>query len=414
MIDDDGPKPFKGSERNFVYRPSDLEDDSGDESVASSNIDSARDGFEPEADKSEDARDQANAPNDPELRRLGADLAQAVSEGGYHPVVLFGTNFSGKTSLLLSLFSTIVSEPGLRTGLALCDSLLGSGSRLGRLLHEEADHTFSVKTQAFMEGEKIPKTAVAYPFFVPVEFRPEQGPDVRFAFLESNGEWYRPNRNATKASSKREALFPALRTELEDFISTYQGAITFLYLVPYTQGEVYEDRDQKFDADEIQSASLAITGVLRAYDRVRANCRGEDQHLMLVTKWDARNPRDGDRAGSIEEDPEAVRDFCNRKYAQAVSTFQGVGLRPDQRHLNAYCSGIINERGLLQLRHDDDVRTVVTSYPVKLWAYLYKNALVASDQAVRSPFPVPPPPPFLVQVWSRILEFVSGGIGGRT
>lgn len=350
-----------------------------------------------------------STPDAADLHRLGSHLAQAMADGGYHPVILFGTNFSGKTSLLLSLFSTIVTDPGLQCGLSLCDPLLGGAGRVGRTLHDEADHTFSVKTQAFMEGVKIPKTNVALPFFIPVELRSSEGPPVRFAFLESNGEWYRPNRSATASSATGERLFPALRSELEDFIASYQGGMTFLYLLPYTQMEVYKERDQRLDADEVQSASLAIVGVLRAYDRIRANCRSEDRHLMLVTKWDAHSVRAADRAEAIEEDPEIVRDFCNRRYAQAIATFQGIGIDPEHRHLNAYCAGMINENGMLQLRHDDDARAVITSYPVKLWSYLYRNALTASDQPARSPFPAPPPQPFLIQLWNRLLGFVSGG-----
>lgn len=397
----DEPKEFKPGGHDHGA------DQARDDSLASESLaDEAQ--TEPEnAEHKSAASEEAHDAG--ELKRLGANLAQAMSEGGYHPVILFGTNFSGKTSLLLSLFSTIVAEPGLRCGLSLCDPLLGGTGRVGRTLHDEADHTFSVKTQAFMEGKKIPKTNVPLPFFIPVELRSSEGPTARFAFLESNGEWYRPNRSATTSSSRTERLFPALREELEDFIASYQGGMTFLYLLPYTQGEVYEERDQRIDADEVQSASLAIVGVLRAYDRIRANCRSEDRHLMLVTKWDAHSAREADRAEGIEEDPEIVREFCNRRYAQAISTFQGIGINPEHRHLNAFCAGIINERGLLQLRNDDDVRAVVTSYPVKLWSYLYRNALNASDQPAQSPFPAPPPQPFLIQLWNRVLSFVSGG-----
>ena len=106
-----------------------------------------------------------------------------MSDNHYHPVVLFGTNFSGKTSLLLSLFATINSETELQTGLFLCDPILGSSNELGRTLHAEARHTFEVKTQAFKEGEKIPKTNVTLPFFVPVEFRPLDKPAIKFAFF---------------------------------------------------------------------------------------------------------------------------------------------------------------------------------------------------------------------------------------
>jgi hypothetical protein len=340
--------------------------------------------------------------------RLGAHLAHALQEGGYHPVILFGTNFSGKTSLLLSLLATLIAEPRLATGLVLCDPILGSGSGIGRRLHDEARKLFEVMTQAFLEGENIPATRLPLPFFVPVELRPAGKPPIRLAFLESNGEWYRPLREKGKPLVASERLFPQLRTEIEDLIASFQGGMSFLYLIPYTQGYVFAERDGMKDADEIESASLAIAGVIRAYDRIRANHRVNDRHLMLVTKWDAHSTRDIDRAGGLQEDRPDLDEFAGRRYGKALAAFQGMAVAPEQRSLNAYCAGLINERGLLQLRPDDDVREVVMAYPVRLWNWLYRNALMASDQPVVALFPEPPRPPALVRLWRRLLDFVSG------
>jgi hypothetical protein len=344
-----------------------------------------------------------------DVQRLGADLARALQDGGYHPIIIFGTNFSGKTSLLLSLFATLTSEPKLEAGLILCDPILGTTSGIGRRLHEEAVHTFDVKTQAFIEGEKIPKTNVSLPFFIPVEFRPAGKPAVRFAFLESNGEWYRPLREKGKSLGSASRLYPELKSEIEDFIASYQGALSFIYLTPYTQSEVYVDRDNPTDNDEVLNASLAITGVLRSYDRIRANHRAQDRHLMLVSKWDAHSARSSNRAEGIEEDRDILAEFTQRRYSQAIAAYQGINVPGENRQLNAYCSGIINERGLLQLRQDDDARAVILGYPIRLWTWLYHNALAAADYPRYPPFPEPPRSPFFVRLFRNLLDRVSGG-----
>jgi hypothetical protein len=350
----------------------------------------------------------SSEPAPEELDRLGINLARALQDGGYHPVVLFGTNFSGKTSLLLSLFGALIAEPKLEAGLALCDPILGTGSGIGRLLHEDAQHTFDVKTQAFLEGERILKTAVALPFFVPVEFRPVGKQSVKFAFLESNGEWYRPLRDRSTPLNDVKKLYPGLRKETEEFISAYQGPITFLYLIPYTQADVYSDKDNPLDSDEIRSASLAITGVIRSYDKIRATHRDDDFHLMLVTKWDAHSARDADRAEGIAEDRAALLEFCNQRYAQALAAFQGLDIDPEHRSLNAYCSGIMGAQGRLHLRPDEDVSSVVLAYPVKLWRRLYRNALAAEGLPPEDPFPSPPEPPLLARIWTRLLDLLAG------
>lgn len=344
-----------------------------------------------------------------DLKALGSDLARVMQNEGYHPVVLFGTNNSGKTSILMSLFATITNEPVLDTGLSLCDPILGSRNDLARELHREAQHTFEIKTQAFLAGEKIPKTRTRLPFFVPVEFRPPDGKQpIKFAFLESNGEWYRPLISDGRSLNSIDKLYPDLREEIEGFISGFQDGITFIYAAPVTQAEVYSASENTYDNSEIHYASLAIKGVLQIYDRIRANGRANDKHLMLLTKWDHQSARAADRSEGIEEDHADVQAFCQRNYAQALAAFQGLNLSKEQRNINAYCAGMINERGLLPLKHDDPVRGVIASYPVRLWTYLYKNAMSAAGEVPQSPFREPPKPSALANFLTSILNKISG------
>lgn len=344
-----------------------------------------------------------------ELRSLGVDLARAMEDEGYHPVILFGTNNSGKTSILMSLFATITNEPMLNTGLSLCDPILGSHARIAKELHREAEHSFQVKTQAFLAGEKIDKTSTKFPFFIPVDFRPPDGrPSVKFAFLESNGEWYRPENSDGRSMSQVDKLYPALRGEIESFIANYQGGITFIYAAPVTQTEVYAASENTHDSKEVGYACLAIKGVMQSYDRIRANGRAQDKHLMLVTKWDAKSARDADRPAGIEEDRHEVEKFVNQRYGQALSAFQGLNIDPRNRNINAYCAGMINERGVIRLKSDDFARGVIASYPIRLWTYLYRNALIARGDEPMGPFHEPPAPP----IWKRVLDKLLDGISG--
>lgn len=355
------------------------------------------------ADPNQPASDGLEQGSYGNLSLLGSDLASVMQDEGYHPVVLFGTNNSGKTSILMSLFSTLTSEPSLDTGLILSDPLLGSRNDTGRQLHKEAQHTFDIKTQAFLDGEKIPKTSTRLPFFIPVEFRPPNGRlPVKFAFLESNGEWYRPLISDGGKLGEADRLYPGLRSEIESFIASFQNGITFIYTAPFTQGEAYAASENRFDARELRYASLAIKGVLENYDRIRANGRADDKHLMLVTKWDAQSKRSTDRAEGIEEDASKVAAFCHDRYGQALAAFQGL-LQQDQRRLNAYCAGMINEHGLLTLQPGDPVRGVIASYPVRLWTYLYRNARMAAGDIPSDPWPRPGK-----SIFQYILDLISG------
>ncbi|MDB5710789.1 MAG: hypothetical protein JWL96_2859 [Sphingomonas bacterium] len=337
----------------------------------------------------------------PDLSALGSSLARAMADTNCQPVILFGTNNSGKTTLLLSLFASILSDPDLKTGLFLANPILSGSTDIGKALHRDAQHTFEVKTQLFMEGKKPPKTNIDYPFFIPVEFRPSDKPAINFAFLESNGEWYRPTRD-------EETLFPVLKKQIEEFIATYQGGIIFLYALPYTQMEVYAERDEYLDAREIQDASLAVSGVVRAYDRIRANHRGDDKHLILVTKWDAHTAGSLDRAEDLVEDHAEIDAFVRKRYSLARGALEGLQLRREQVNMNAYCAGFLNDQGVIEVRRDDDVRAAIGAYPRKLWTYLYRSALAISDQPISLPFPEPPQKPALFRFVANLLDKVTG------
>ncbi|HZG45232.1 MAG TPA: hypothetical protein VEZ41_03055 [Allosphingosinicella sp.] len=332
--------------------------------------------------------------------QLGVSLAQALESESYHPVILFGTSFSGKTSLLLSLFSSLKVNPSLDAGVTLCEPILGPNHPEGLVLHKEARRLFDNGTQAFIRGQPTQKTAFNHPFFVPVQLRAGDKPRRNFAFLESKGEWYQP-----RPLDAPEDLYPELKQSIESFITSFSGAITFIYLLPYTQRHL--DAPGSEDMAEISSAQQAVVGVLDAYDRIRLAGRGADKHLMLVTKWDAHSRKSVDQAQDIVEDRGELGAFVNGRYPEAIKRLQDLAVRPDQRHLNAYSAGIIGQSGRLTAP-DPETQQALQGYPVRLWNLLYNNALAAAGEHPEPLFAPPPQPPAAVRMFHRVLDFVSG------
>jgi hypothetical protein len=342
-------------------------------------------------------------------RRIGVELARSLRDGSYHPVVLFGTQNSGKTSLLLSMFAALEMDPQLKTGLVLCDPVLTSGDNVARQLHDNAKRLFDAGTLDFIAGVPTPRTVLDLPFFVPVEVRPEGKPIQRFAFLESSGEWYRPKKQLGQTHSDQEQVAPELQAAIEGFIANFAGPITFLYLAPYTQRRLDDPETTYYEGHEMESAQVALKAVLEAYNKIRQSYRLSDRHLLLVTKWDTRIAPDADRAETIQEDRETLLEFLHSRYPLAMTSFKKLGVDQQQQHVNAYVSGIVTRDGRVPLENEDEeVRAIVKGYPTKLWKYLYRNALEASDSHPIPLFPDPPKPSALMRGFQKVLDFVSG------
>ena len=369
-------------------------------------------GIEAKRDGSEDEEDHASPSPWPSEERddatpnIGRELADGLMDNDFHPVILVGTANSGKTSLLLSLFALIRKEVGLQAALRLCEPIIPVSTDHGALLYDEAEHTFDVKTLAFLENEKIPATSVRLPFFIPVQLRPMEGPTAKFAFMESNGEWFAPNRERGKILGTQR-IFAKVRGEIENLIANYSKPITFLYLLPYTQREVYSEERDKNDAEEKKDACLAIEGFLRAYPRLRVENRQRDRHLMLLTKWDASDIEAIDTLDAVIEDRDEVTLYCERHYGDAISAFYDLSLSEGEGGLNAYCSGLIDRNGLRRTADNPELQEAINDYPTRLWKWLYGNALRAQGEQVSSPFPEPESLTFKRAI-RRFIDFVSG------
>lgn len=322
--------------------------------------------------------------DDPESGQL---LAAHMAEAGYQPVILFGNAASGKTSLILSLLAAIRTNAGLDAGLFLGDPIMDTSRTYGAYLAEQASQFFGLKTQQFIEGTAAARTNIDLPFFVPLIFRPSGRPEARLALMESNGEWYRADRQASK-------FFPPLRQQVEDFLRHYPRGILFIHLLPYTQRHLYtKDTNTGGEGAELEEASLAVSGALQAYESVRVD-KSNDRHLMLVTKWDAHRPTDLDPVDALRDDPADVAAFINERYSQAWGSFKGLNLRPDQMARNGYCAGQISANNVIRAGPNDDRGEAIRRYPIGLWRWLYRNTLTLADAIPVDPFPTPRRSPF--------------------
>jgi hypothetical protein len=343
-------------------------------------------------DLPQDAAAQDAARDGPES---GRELAEHMLEAGYQPVVIFGNAASGKTSLLLSLFATLRTEARLEAALFPGPVVMDTSRPYGRYIAEQASQFFGLKTQQFIEGVASPKTNIELPFFIPVCFRPAQGPEVRFAFMESNGEWYRPDRNTV-------GYYPPLRKQIAEFLAHFSAGVIFIHLIPYTQKRVHgADDGSTNDAKLLREAQDAIAGALQAYDRSPRD-KSNDYHILLVSKWDAHKG-EGDYLDSLYDDPVELEDFVAGRYPDALNIYKRLGLNSAQIALNGYSAGQISDQDVVRLVTGER-RDAYLRYPVGLWRWLYQNALAVAGEPITDPFPPEKSAGPLAEALNRLLH----------
>lgn len=316
-------------------------------------------------------------PEDPE--KVGVQIAAQLDEAGYHPVVILGTSNSGKSSLLGSLLAYFRQDAELEIGIYFGDPVLSPTTGYGEYVRKSAEEFFYRSIQEFMDGGGHQPTQARHPFFIPVIIRPKGRPEMRFAFLESNGEWYQPERN-------KGPFFRQLKSEVEGVLRHYQKGISVIYVAPLTQLNVRDGKtSSKVDATEVAEAGLALVGAMNAYESLRT-AKGLDSHLLLVTKWDAYKKDGLDLKEVLTNTRSDVELFVNDKYSQTFAAFKGLSLAPTQRTLMQYCAALMSGRSIV--RASDELRPVLYRYRRKLWNWLYKNASGYAVELIHEP---PPP-----------------------
>ena len=314
-------------------------------------------------------------------------LASQLKALDFHPVVIVGNSFSGKTSLITSLLAALKLEADWEVGANLKDPVLPQNTDIGRKQHEGATRIFNRVVQEFIAGKGAEKTQTEYPFFIPISLRSGKlGQTLNVAFLESNGETYTPRMDADR-------FFADLQEVTETFIREFQGGISFIYVLPYTQVNVRGlNEDLADDPNRLRLAELAIVGVLQAYEAIRID-KSKDRHLLLVSKWDAhlekKKIEESITIGEVLLDTHSdITPFLRGTYPQALASFNALSVDGPQRQITNYCSGLMTGRKVQPTSAEPEISQAIRSHQKKLWNWIWSSA---SGYTV-SPFPAPAAP----------------------
>lgn len=302
-------------------------------------------------------------------------LAEQMLDAGYHPVLLFGSSNSGKTSMLLSLMAAVTTRVDLNATAQLRNNLISGDSSYGKFFRDEARDFVESKLTNFIEGRASANTTVALPYFVPIDFSPANRDVVNIAFMEGNGEWYQPER-----SQEGSVTSASLNHGVETFMRHFQSSISFIYLLPYTQKESGSSDGYSVSEDLAKkNAGLGIKNVIDQYRSIREGKTHDDRHMLLVTKWDARfdpsSAANESLSEILDESVDEVKYYLenNASYQAAAVAFQGLS-NVKNKAVRNYCSGRMRGQSIDWPSKESDYYDSISRFPIELWRWLYSGA----------------------------------------
>jgi hypothetical protein len=155
----------------------------------------------------------------------------------FHPVLLFGTQGSGKTHVLLSLlaYARYQSSMGVQTEFGCSserdifpvDYVAASGiSHTERFIN--AKKMYDDEVQTFENGLDTAGTGIRDPFFIPINLI-KGSEKTKLLFAEANGEWYQRG---------DDGLHKSFKEEINYMLLYYDKPMSIIFVVPSKQFEL--------------------------------------------------------------------------------------------------------------------------------------------------------------------------------
>ena len=206
---------------------------------------------------------------------------------GYHPVIIMGGAGAGKTVLIASLLYHLNRSDGRRTAMTSFDQEpLFSGAD-GVARHDEARAIYQRTLAEFSLGRMPERTSFAKPFFIPITIQPMPetgGEPVKFAIMESRGEFYDLNQGTAKSYYKTTV------DEIKILYEKFKKPIRIIFVAAGHHDGIAEcetdvQRKEREDRDAAMYAMLQNYRQERGEEFKKATGK-LDPCIFVLTKWD--------------------------------------------------------------------------------------------------------------------------------
>ncbi|WP_288583243.1 hypothetical protein [uncultured Methylobacterium sp.] len=294
---------------------------------------------------------------------LAEEIVSILHAERINPVLVFGTQASGKTVMLQSLFHYLKSNDDTKISLSLGRTIWMEMHNARNVIEESGRAFLDNGITAFDDGRLPAATSRLSPFFIPVDIK-RDGVTTRYAFMEGMGEWFQ-REGGTQAGGEQHHPFRPFQEILACVLRSFQHGISMIFVAPCIDGVQNNKKEY---------AHECLANAMSEVERIRID-KNRDNLLLLVNKWDAVCPP-GEVAGRFSDATAAdvldrIRDW-RYVWAKFVSL---QGFSPTARAVMPYSAGWIQpDRRIIR---STQYAPIFARYNRTVWNWLYANAGVA-------------------------------------
>lgn len=304
--------------------------------------------------------DQKPTPNVGQPITGDIGLGKSLFMQNFHPVLIFGTRATGKTTFLTSMLAFFRSMPKLGVTITLGQQL--SASEAGALAHESAERLFYEQVNNFINGTAPVLNQDTFPFFVPLELRKAKS-IIRVALMESSGELWDVKKQKNQVQK--------LRAEIIDIYKNYRKPLSVIMIVPYALRDGYTVTDNGQDEKaEFRTSDASLLQTLQIYQQNRP-AGIEDQFYFVLTKWDMHTTEIRTKE-FVRPSEELVSDMVEKRFPQAYNFFSAMSQEQGGAKSLPYSAGLMGGTTVLDI--DLEFRPLMLAFPHRIWRWIYSNA----------------------------------------
>jgi hypothetical protein len=318
-------------------------------------------------------------------------LIDNVRKENYLPVLFVGSPGSGKTQVFTSLMTYFRKSGGEQrnpnhASVTLGPPLIDTDTGYGKEAWKRAESHFNRMISGAVSGKADAATTISDPFIIPVHLEAIiNGNPVlqKFAFIETNGEWFQTNTNQVDGE-----FYKPLKPEILALFKKFgdNSGIAIIYTAP---SDVSNDNTQQLSnkvfQEKLKEADESIHAGLSKYIESRSR-RDKDKHIFLLTKWDSVKNLKGfsDRINLNEFDQHKIltmtvddsfhlaSHIASELFPNSFNLFNGasVAAKDEQRVFMPYSSGLFDGNSISTVVSDNKQDRYVKS----LWNVLMETA----------------------------------------